>query len=206
MYVREIFALVIGAIAAVLVISIPIEGLGRSGHGALALLAFAMIVWSSETIPLPVSSLIVILIQPILGIGSFSAALTGFASPILFLLLGGFMIAEGIASSGLGDRVAHVIMSRLGGSSGTVLLGVILLTGVLSAWINNLVAFAIMLPIVRRILSSVGEEAGNPKSNFPKKLILGASYGSLAGGLATQIGTGPNLIASYMSSCLSQAG
>lgn len=193
--IRGLLVLLIGAIAAALVISAPLKGLGYSGHGALALLAFAMIVWASETIPLPVSSLIVLLIQPILGIVSFGGALAGFANPILFLLLGGFMIAEGVASSGLGDRVAYAIMSKLGRSSGTLLLGVILLTGLLSAWVSNLVAFAMVLPVVRRILSSIGEDARNPKSNLPKKLILGASYGSLAGGLATQIGTAPNLIA-----------
>lgn len=193
--VNGILALLVGIAATVLIISAPIKGLGYTGRGAFALLAFAMIVWASETIPLPVSSLIVVLIQPILGIVSFSGALSGFGNPILFLLLGGFIIAEGVGSSGLGDRISYVIMSRLGGSPEILLFGVILLTGVLSAWMSNLVAFAIVLPVVKRILSATGQDVADPKSSFPKKLILGASYGSLAGGLATQIGTGPNLIA-----------
>jgi len=188
------YATLIGSVIAVLIVFTPMKGLDYQGHLALALLVFAVAVWSSEVLPLAVSSIIVVLIQPLMGVATFGRALSGFANPILFLLLGGFIIAEGVSASGIVNRVASSLVSRLRGNSGLILLAVILITGVLSAWINNVVAFAITLPIVRLIIEMEGS-AGSGTSNFAKRMMLGASYGSLAGGLATEIGTAPNLIA-----------
>jgi sodium-dependent dicarboxylate transporter 2/3/5 len=183
------------AIAGVAVFALPLQGLTYAGHGALALLVFAILVWSSESLSLPVASLIILLIQPILGIVSFENSVKSFANPIIFLLLGGFIIAEGVTSSGLVNRFAYGLISRFGGSPRTILLIVIFATGLLSAWINNLVAFAMALPVLRQIITLEGTGAVNGNSNFAKRLVLGASYGSLAGGVATEIGTGPTLIA-----------
>lgn len=151
--------------------------------------------WSSETLPLAVSSIIVLLVQPLTGVATFGKALSGFANPILFLLLGGFIIAEGVSASGIVNRVAFETVAKLRGNSELVLLASVVMTGFLSAWINNVVAFAISLPIVKLIIEMEGS-ARSGTSNFAKRMVLGASYGSLAGGLATVIGTAPNLIAS----------
>jgi sodium-dependent dicarboxylate transporter 2/3/5 len=172
---------------------IPLKGLGYAGHAALGILAFAIIIWSWEALPLAVSSIIVILLQPAVGVVSFEDAIRGFANPIIFLLLGGFMIAEGVTSSGLVDRVAYATLSKLENPK-FVILAAILVTGILSAWVDNLVAFAIALPVFRRIISLTYHDPSGD-GNFAKSLLLGGSYGSLAGGLATVIGTGPNLIA-----------
>lgn len=188
-------ALIIGAIASVAVFALPLKGLPYSGHGALALLVLAIILWSSEALSLPVASLIILLVQPLFGILSYEGTLGSFANPIIFLLLGGFIIAEGVTSCGLVDRFAYFAMSKVGNPR-TLLLIAIFVTGLLSALVNNLVAFTIALPVAKQILALDERHPDRGKTNFGVALILGTSYGSLAGGIATEIGTGPNLIAS----------
>jgi sodium-dependent dicarboxylate transporter 2/3/5 len=191
---RGLFTLVAGGVAAVFVAFLPLKGLSYSGHGALGLLVLAVILWSSEALSLPIASLVVLLVQPLLGTLTFEGTLGSFANPIIFLLLGGFIIAEGVARSGLVTRFAYGIMSRVENPR-TVLLITIFATGLLSAWVNNLVAFAIALPVARQVLSLDNQRNARNSRNFTIDLILGASYGSLAGGVASEIGTGPNLIA-----------
>ena len=103
------------------------------------------------------------------------------------------MIAEGVTNSGLIDRLTYATLSKISRPE-MVVFAAIVFTGIMSALVNNLVAFAMALPVFRRVISLThGEKSGN--GNFGKSLVLGGSYGSLAGGLATTIGTGPNLIA-----------
>nr|WP_302579152.1 DASS family sodium-coupled anion symporter [Methanobrevibacter arboriphilus] len=183
-------------IVAIIIMVIPLDGLSYSGHMALALLAFAVIMWVTEALHLAVTSIIILFMQPILGIASFENVAIGFANPILFLMIGGFIIAEGIRKSGLVGRLTYVMLDKLGTSSSRGLFVSVFSTGILSAWIENVVAFALVLPIVKEIIDLMGcKDVCNAKSNFAKAMVLGASFASLAGGLATEIGTAPNLMA-----------
>ncbi len=103
------------------------------------------------------------------------------------------MIAEGVTSSGLVERLTYATLSKIERPR-MVVLAAIVFTGILSALVNNLVAFAMVLPVFRRIIS-LTHSGESENGNFAKSLVLGGSYGSLAGGIATVIGTGPNLIA-----------
>ncbi|MGC9517987.1 MAG: DASS family sodium-coupled anion symporter [Methanomicrobiales archaeon] len=190
------YGLPLAIIAAAIVMLIPLEGLSAAGHASIALLVFAVIMWGTETVPLAVTSLIILFIQPILGIESFDNAVIGFANPILFLMIGGFIIAEAIRKSGLAKRITYIMLSKLGTSSNMTLLAAVFSTGIMSAWIENVVAFAMLLPVIKEVISLMGvKDAKWGKSNFAKAMVLGASYGSLAGGLGTEIGTAPNLMA-----------
>jgi sodium-dependent dicarboxylate transporter 2/3/5 len=183
-------------IVSIIIMLIPLEGLSYSGHMAIALLAFAIIMWVSETLHIAVTSLIILFMQPILGISSFSNAVIGFANPILFLMIGGFIIAEGIRKSGLVERITYVMLDKVGITSNRGLFVSVFSTGILSAWIENVVAFALLVPIIKEIVDLMGcKEYDKGKSNFAKSMILGACFASLAGGLATEIGTAPNLMA-----------
>ncbi len=175
---------------------IPLPGLSFAGHAAIALLIFAVIMWATEAAHLAVTSLIILFIQPIIGVESFNNAVIGFANPILFLMIGGFIMAEAIRKSGLAQRLTYAMLSKLGTSPGRSLFVSVFSTGLLSAWIENVVAFAMLLPIIKEIVLLMG--VTNPekgKSNYAKSMILGASFGSLAGGFGTEIGTAPNLMA-----------
>jgi sodium-dependent dicarboxylate transporter 2/3/5 len=111
-------------------------------------------------------------------------------------MIGGFIIAEAIRKSGLATRLTYVMLNRFGTSPDKSLFVAVFSTGVLSAWIENVVAFAMLLPIIREIVPLMGvKDPENGKSNFAKAMVLGASFGSLAGGFGTEIGTAPNLMA-----------
>ncbi|NYB51082.1 MAG: DASS family sodium-coupled anion symporter [Methanobacteriaceae archaeon] len=183
-------------IAFIVVMLIPMKGLSYPGHAALALLVFAIIMWASETVHLAVTSLIILFIQPIIGVESFNAAVIGFANPIIFLMIGGFIIAEAIRKSGLATRLTYTMLKKFGTTPDKSIFVAVFSTGILSAWIENVVAFAMLIPIIKEIIPLMGvNDPEKGKSNFAKAMVLGASYGSLAGGFGTEIGTAPNLMA-----------
>lgn len=180
----------------IVVILIPTPGLSFSGHAALALLVFAIIMWVTEALHLAVTSLLLLFIQPLIGVTSFDNAVIGFANPIIFLMIGGFIIAEAIRKSGLAQRLTFTLLNKLGTTPDRSIFVVVFATGLLSAFIENVVAFAMLLPIIKEIMPLMGvNEPGNGKSNFAKAMVLGGSFGSLAGGFGTEIGTAPNLMA-----------
>jgi sodium-dependent dicarboxylate transporter 2/3/5 len=175
---------------------IPLPGLSYSGHAAIGLLVFAIILWATEAFHLAVTAIVILFLQPLLGIVSFQDAAIGFASPIIFLMIGGFIIAEAIRKSGLASRLTYLMLNKLGTTPDRSIFVAVFSTGILSAWIENVVAFAMLLPIIKEIIPLMGvNDPEKGKSNFAKAMVLGASYGSLAGGFGTEIGTAPNLMA-----------
>lgn len=101
-------------IAFIIVMLIPTPGLDLAGHAAIALLVFAVIMWATEALHLAVTSLIILFIQPIIQVASFADAVIGFANPIIFLMIGGFIIAEAIRKSGLAQRFTYVMLNKFG--------------------------------------------------------------------------------------------
>ena len=175
---------------------IPTPGLSYAGHSALALLIFAIVMWVTEALHLAVTSLLILFIQPIIGVAGFTDAVIGFANPIIFLMIGGFIIAEAIRKSGLASRLTYSMLNKLGSTPDRSLFTVVFSTGFLSAFIESVIAYAMMLPIIKEILPLMGvKDPEKGKSNFSKSMVLGGSYGSLAGGFGTEIGTAPNLMA-----------
>ncbi len=180
----------------IVVMLVPMNGLSYPGHAAIALLIFAVIMWATEAVHLAVTSLIILFIQPIIGVASFDNAVIGFANPIIFLMIGGFIIAEAIRKSGLATRLTYAMLNKFGTTPDRSIFVAVFSTGILSAWIENVVAFAMLLPIIKEIIPLMGvDDPEKGKSNFAKAMVLGASYGSLAGGFGTEIGTAPNLMA-----------
>ena len=175
---------------------IPLNGLSSEGHAALGLFVFAVLMWAFEPVPLAVTSLILMFLQPLSGVCSFNDAAIGFANPIIFLMIGGFVLALAIQKSGLARRLTYILLNKIGITPNRSLFTSVFATGILSAWIENIVAFAMLMPIIKEVIGLMGVE--NPEegnSNFAKTMILGACFASLAGGLGTQIGTAPNLMA-----------
>lgn len=183
-------------LAFIVVMLIPTPGLGTSGHAALALLLFAIIMWVTEALHLAVTSLLLLFIQPLIGVTSFDNAVIGFANPIIFLMIGGFIIAEAIRKSGLAARFTFYLLNRFGTTPDRSLFVVVWATGLLSAFIENVVAYAMLLPIIKEIIPLMGvNDPEKGRSNFAKAMVIGGSFGSLAGGFGTEIGTAPNLMA-----------
>lgn len=175
---------------------IPMQGLSYPGHAAIALLVFAVILWVTEAYHLAITSIVILFLQPLIGVAPFDEAVQGFSNGIIFLMLGGFIIAEAIRKSGLAQRLTYWMLAKVGTTPDRGLFVGVFSTGLLSAWMENVVAYAMLLPIIKEIIPMMGSKnPENGKSNFAKSMVLGASYGSLAGGFATPIGTAPNLMA-----------
>ncbi len=159
----------------------------------LALTIAVAVLWISEALPLYVTGLLVPLTLALLLRTPAEAAFAPFFDPVIALLLGGFVLAEAIQSSGLDRLIAVKFVNRIGAQPWHVLLGLCAATALLSFWISNTAAALIMLPIGLSILRR--NRCRPLRSNFGKAVVLSIAYGATIGGLGTVIGSTPNVMA-----------
>jgi sodium-dependent dicarboxylate transporter 2/3/5 len=145
--------------------------------------------WISEAVPLAVTSLLPVVLFPLLGICDLPKTAGFYGKDVIFLFLGGFLLALGIERSGLHKRIALHIVHRVGASPSRLVLGSLLATGLLSMWINSTAAVLVMLPIGMSLLSAAPGHA-----RLGAALALAVGYGATIGGMATPVGTPPNLV------------
>ncbi len=179
----------------------PPEGLSTSGWHTAALGLWMAIWWITEAIPLVATSLLPIVALPLLQAGSIREATRPFADPVIFLFMGGFMIAAAMQRWNLHRRIALHILRRVGTSTLRVLLGFSLATAFLSMWISNTATTMMMLPLAISILElHLQHEGENPATlNFVRVLLLTIAYSASIGGVGTLIGTPPNaLLAGFL--------
>ena len=141
--------------------------------------------WTTEAIPLVATSLLIPIMQSLLGIQSFNLALRPFFDPVVMLLLGGFLLAISVEKHDLDEYLAIRIISRIGVNARLVVLTFMLTTAFLSMWISNTASTALMLTIALKLTNTIRDET----DNFSKILVLGIAYSATAGGLATLVGT-----------------
>jgi sodium-dependent dicarboxylate transporter 2/3/5 len=155
--------------------------------------------WITEAIPIPATALLPLVVLPIGGIGTIRETAAPYANPIIFLFLGGFILAAGLEASGLHRRVALGIIRLAGTTPRRLIAGFMAATAFLSMWISNTATVMMMLPIAVSTLAVVEPETESPSPHFPIALLLGVAYAANIGGLATLIGTPPNaLLAGFM--------
>jgi solute carrier family 13 (sodium-dependent dicarboxylate transporter), member 2/3/5 len=157
--------------------------------------------WITEAIPIPATSLLPLALFPMLGVAAIGPAAAPYANPVIFLFMGGFMIAEAFQRWGLHRRIALNIIRALGTNPVNLVAGFMLASALLSMWVSNTATVVMMLPIgisvVDLVIRRYGEEAR--QSNFALSLMLGIAYAASIGGLATLIGSPPNaLLAGFM--------
>jgi sodium-dependent dicarboxylate transporter 2/3/5 len=148
--------------------------------------------WITEVIPIPVTSLLPIVLFPLTGAVGIQETAKAFADPIIFLYVGGFIIAAAIEKWGLHKRIALQTIARTGTNTRQIILGFMLATALLSMWISNTATTVMMLPIGMAIISQFSGQEGS--ENVGKALMLGIGYAASLGGLATLIGTPTNLV------------
>ncbi len=145
--------------------------------------------WVTEAIPIPATSLVPFALLPLFGIVDHKSIAASFGSHVILLLMAAFMLSKALEKSGAHKRLAVYMVKLVGVSSAKRLVfGFMLATAFLSMWISNTAATLIMLPIALAILTSID----NPKLSVA--LILGVAYAASTGGIATPIGTPPNVI------------
>ena len=169
-------------------------------HAARACIAIVLwmgIWWFTEAAPIAVTALLPIVLFPMLGIASSANTLKHYASGTIFLFLGGFLIAGAIARWGLDRRIALLTIQLVGTKPQQIILGILLATSFLSAWVSNTATAAMMLPIAIAVINVVratrnGAPVDKKEHNFHVALLLSVAYGASLGGVLTLIGTPPN--------------
>lgn len=168
----------------------PVPGLRPEGQSVAAVATLMAIWWMTEAIPLPATALLPIVLFPLLGVMPTGSATAPYANELIFLFMGGFLIALAMQRWGLHRRIALNIVRRVGTSPRRLVLGFMLATGFLSMWISNTATSVMMLPIGIAILALLEEESGP----LGTALMLAIAYAASIGGVATLIGTPPNAI------------
>ncbi len=167
--------------------------LTADGKAALAVLAFAVVLWVTEALPFPVTALSVMVLLPALGVSSFASVVgQGFGHPIIVFLIGILILAAGFGHSGLGTRLVLAVLRLVGTRTDRVLLGFLSVGALLSMWLNDLAAAALLLPLGVGVLEDAGLR--RQESNFGRALMIGCAFGPLIGGVATPAGTGANQV------------
>lgn len=192
---NSLFFLLAGISIALLLYWINPLSLDPKGARVLALAALMIFWWVSEALPLPVVALTPLILFPLLGIQSIKTTAVGYSNPVVFLFMGGFFIGLAIEKWDLHRRIALGIVHRTGTSGDRIILGFILATGFLSMWLSNTATTMMMFPIALSVIHVMKSSISNDKAmrNFSMSLMLVIAYSANFGGIATIIGTPPNV-------------
>lgn len=153
--------------------------------------------WVTEAVPIPVTALLPILLFPLTGVLDIASTTAAYGDKYVFLYLGGFLLAIAIEKWDLHRRIALNIIDLIGTNIKFIILGFMVATAFLSMWISNTATSVMMLPIGAAIISQLKdnpETEENENALFGKALMLAIAYSASIGGIATLIGTPPNLV------------
>ena len=168
--------------------------LTAAGKACLAILGFAVILWVTEAMPFPVTSLSVLLLVPVLGISDYASVVrAGFGNPIITFFIGVLILAAAFSRSGLGTRLVLHVLRVVGTRTDRVLFGFLAVGALLSMWLNDLAVTALMLPLGVGLLEDA--KLKRLESNFGRALMIACAFGPLIGGIGTPAGTGANPVA-----------
>lgn len=190
---------------------LPIAGLNEPAHRLLAVIAAVVVLWITEALPLPVTALLGPALCLLVGafppeptIEPVKRIFRSFADPIIFLFLGSFLLAEAMQHHGLNRRIAFHILNLPGvaTSAGRLMLAFAGITGLISMWVSNTATAAMMFPIALAILGEMARRQGESTGRtvdmrtmkFATGLMLLTAFAASVGGVATPVGTPPNLI------------
>ncbi|MFO7637960.1 MAG: SLC13 family permease [bacterium] len=172
----------------------PIPGIPEPAKRCLAILAVATWLWVTEAIPLFATSFLIVLLSTLLLTGPLNIGIQVFFAPlfdpVIMLFLGGFVLSQALDKYGLDDLLAREILGRTGSNPRRVLFGMMLVAALLSMWMSNTAATALLVGLALTIIRRL--EPGDP---FRIALIIGIPFAANIGGVATPIGTPPNAIA-----------
>lgn len=193
---------VLGPLLFLLMLWLPApDGMSAEAWRAAAIMALMVVWWVTEAIPLAVTSLVPLIAFPFLDVLTLKQTAAPYASPVIFLFLGGFMLALAMERWHLHQRIALNIVNIVGHSADTIIGGFMLATAFISMWISNTAATVMLLPICLSVIhllmrTHVGKEGelDDHARKFAIAMLLGLAYSASIGGVATLIGTPPNAV------------
>lgn len=165
----------------------------------LALGAWMVTWWATEAMPIPVTALLPMIIFPLSSVSTVREASAPYGDPVIFLFMGGFILALGLERHKLHERIALGLIRLTGTSGNGIILGFMLSTALISMWISNTATAIMMLPIATSVTALLAGEVGGHKDDprfqkFATGLMLAIAYAASIGGMATIIGTPPNVV------------
>jgi solute carrier family 13 (sodium-dependent dicarboxylate transporter), member 2/3/5 len=182
-----------------LLLPMPLSG---AGHRMAAIIGLVVVLWMTEALPMAVTAMLGPMLAVVFGVADARSALAPFADPIIFLFIGSFILAEAMFVHGVDRRIAFTALSSpfVGSSAIRVLVVYAAVATALSMWISNTATTAMMFPIGLSIVNHLMRAAPRDETSrqsvrqFALGLMLLTSFGASVGGMATPVGTPPNLI------------
>ncbi len=202
--IKQVTLITAPLIALVMLMLPAPAGLTPQGWAVAAVCLLMALWWMSEAIPLAATALLPIVLFPAFGIASIEDTATSYANPLIFLFLGGFLMARAMVRQHLSQRIAYGLLKRGVQSLSGIIASIMIATAFLSMWVSNTATTMMMLPIGQSIIIAIQARANeNEKADIAKfstALMLGIAYSATIGGMGTLIGTPPNaLFAGFMS-------
>ena len=200
---RRTFGLIFAPMIALAVFWTPIDALTLEAHKLLAIMIWVALWWITEPVPIPVTSLLGPTLAVVMGAATVNEAFASFANPMIFLFMGGFILAKAMMLHELDKRFAYWLLSRswVGSNPRRIFFAIGLATALCSGWVSNTATAAMMFPICLGLLNSIkemmatnGREIDLSNYKYATGLMLMTAYSASIGGVLTPIGTPPNLI------------
>ncbi len=178
----------LGFLAAVLALA-PLDG--PAMQATLGVGGLMAIWWMTEALPLAITALLPVALLPLLGAADGKELASAYFNDVIFLFMGGFIMALALEKTGLHRRIALWVLSKASARAGSLLAGFMGATALLSMWISNTAAAMMMVPVALSVARQ--GELGKASQALAPALLLGVAYAASIGGLATLVGTPPNL-------------
>jgi sodium-dependent dicarboxylate transporter 2/3/5 len=201
---RQRVGLFVGPLAFLTILLIPApHRLSSEAWSVAGVAIFMAIWWVTEAIPIPATALLPIILFPPMKVGSVAQATRPFANPLIYLFMGGFIVALAMQRTNLHRRIALNVVKFVGARPASIIMGFMLAAAFLSMWVSNTATAMMMMPIALSIISLVESDkamqTGDFDTIFSLVLLLCLAYACNLGGIGTLIGTPPNaLMAAYM--------
>ena len=200
---RQKIGFIVGPVILLVMIATPPPGgMDATAWRTAAAGLLMAIWWITEALPITATALIPLALFPTLGIAPFAQAAAPFANPVVFLFLGGFLIAAALERCRLHRRIAIRIIGFVGTRPANLIGGFMAATAFLSMWVSNTATVVMLLPMATSVIDAIEGDAADAAQfrNFSIALLLGISYAASIGGVGTLIGTPPTaLLAGFMS-------
>ncbi len=184
------------AVAILMLIFGPPDALSVAAWRTAAMGMLMAIWWATEAVPIAVTALLPLVFFPLLGIANIHDTAAPFANKVIFLFLGGFMVALAMQRWNLHRRIALTVLQFSGGNGASLVGGFMLTSALLSMWVMNTSTTMMLLPIAISIVTvihgSVDDLEERGKKDFQYAMLLGVAYAATIGGISTLVGTAPN--------------
>ena len=186
----------LGPMAFIIILALPLD-LSNTARNFLAVFSLVVGLWLFTDVPLFISGILGVTLTIVLGIETPVNAFASFADPIIFLFLAGFLLAKALENTELDKKLAYKAISHtwVQGSPSRIILVFLGLSFVLSMWISNTAAVAMLLPFSFGVIKKFQESFEIKDEAFSEQLLLGLAYSATVGGNVTPIGSPPNIIA-----------